>query len=102
VSRARTFLPRFAYLEEWLRDLAAAAAGCPDRILNEDAREYLEGTAEAREIHPVAAARALEAVEEARRLASGNVNPQLVVAGLVHDLREALGAGRRGGPPPST
>lgn len=98
VSKARTFLPRFAYLEEWLRDLAAAAAGAPDRVLNQDAREYLEKTARSLEIHPVAVARALDAVADARRMASGNVNPQLIVAGLVRELRDALRTGREGAP----
>jgi len=87
---ARALLERFDHLEEWLRDLAAAAAGQDGRVLNRDARDYLARIVREKGIHPVSAARALEPVEEARRLASGNVNPQLVVAVLVRELREIL------------
>ena len=59
-------------------------------MLNEDGRDYLVRMAEKRKIHPVAVARAFEPVEEAKRLASGNVNPQLIVAGLVQELRQIL------------
>lgn len=90
VSGARGLLDRFAHLEEWLRDLAAAAAGEEDHIVNRDAREYLARMVREKGIHPRAAARALEPVEEARRLASGNVNPQLIAAGLIRDLRRIL------------
>lgn len=89
-SGARGLLELFTHLEQWLRDLAVAASGEVDRVLNEDGRDYLRRMAEERKIHPVAVARAFEAVEEARLLASGNVNPQLIVAGLVRDLRRVL------------
>lgn len=90
VSGARGLLERFAHLEEWLRDLAAAAAGAEERIVNRDARPYLTRVVREKGIHPLAAARALEPVEEARRLASGNVNPQLIVAAMIRDLRSIL------------
>ncbi|MFP3948589.1 MAG: ATP-binding protein [Longimicrobiales bacterium] len=89
-SGARGLLDLFTHLEQWLRDLAAAAAGQDDRIINEDGRDYLVRIARDRKIHPVAVARAFEPVEEARLLASGNVNPQLIVAGLVQELRRTL------------
>ena len=89
-SGARGLLDLFTHLEQWLRDLAAAAAGEGERILNEDGRDYLVRIARDRKIHPVAVARAFEPVEEAKLLASGNVNPQLIVAGLVRELRRTL------------
>lgn len=89
-SGARGLLDLFTHLEQWLRDLAVAAAGEGERVLNEDGREYLVRMAEERKIHPVAVARAFEPVQEAKRLASGNVNPQLIVAGLVRELRQIL------------
>lgn len=93
VSGARGLDDHFGHLEEWLRDLAAAAAGRDDRVLNRDARDYLTRVARQKDVHPVDAARALEPVERARRLAAGNVNPQLIVADLVRDLRAILHGG---------
>jgi hypothetical protein len=46
----------------------------------------LDGTA----IHPSGIALAIEEVDEAREFARGNVNPQLVVSGLVRALRARL------------
>ncbi|MFW6175394.1 MAG: ATP-binding protein [Acidobacteriota bacterium] len=77
-------------LEVWIRDLAAVAAGSPDQVLNRDAAEWLGDTVRDRRIHARDAARALAAVEEAREAAAGNANPQLVVAGLLLDLRQTL------------
>ena len=37
-----------------------------------------------------AMAEALKAVEEAKEMAAGNVNPQLIVSGLTLDLRSTL------------
>ena len=83
-------MERFAHLEEWLRDLAAAASGREEQIVNRDAREYLTRMARQKEIHPLAVARTTEPVEKARSLAASNVNPQLIVAGLVRELRRIL------------
>ncbi len=90
VSGARGLLERFAHLEAWLRDLAAAAAGEDTRVVNRDAREYLRRVTKEKKIHPLAAARSLQPVEEAREMASGNVNPQLLVSGLIQELRQIL------------
>lgn len=90
VSQARGLRDRFAHLEEWLRDLGATAAGAEDRVLNQDALEYLSRVVREKGITALSAARAVGPVEEARRLAGGNVNPQLLVAGLVRELRETL------------
>lgn len=90
VSQARGLRDRFAHLEEWLRDLGAAAAGAEESVLNQDALDYLSRVVREKGITALSAARAVGPVEEARRLAGGNVNPQLLVAGLVRELRQTL------------
>jgi hypothetical protein len=74
----------------WLRDLAAAASGVEDVIRNRDAAAWLMRKVEERKVHPSGPSRALAAVERAREEASGNVNPQLLLAGLMLDMRRAL------------
>lgn len=90
VAGARGLLHLFAFVEEWIRDLAAAAADAPEKIVNLDARDYLERIVRERDIRPEDAARAMEVVEEAREQARGNVNPQLIVTGLSAGLRARL------------
>lgn len=85
---ARSLMELFAFVEEWLRDLAAVAAGAD--ALNADARETLERRIGETSLTPFDVARAFGCVERARQLALANVNPQLVVSGLVRDLRTAL------------
>jgi DNA polymerase III subunit delta' len=77
-------------LEAWLRDVGAAAAGATGALLNRDAEEWLAKTVRARDIHPLGAARAVTLVEEARAQAAGNVNPQLLLAGLLVGLNRTL------------
>lgn len=98
-AKARGLLDLFLFVEEWLRDLAAAATGAGDALVNADARDYLERTVRREEVSPLAVAEAIEAVEEARFLASGNVNPQLIIAGLLRELRRKL---RPGSPSPAS
>jgi len=88
-SGARGLLELLGFMEGWLRDLAAATVGAGDRILNQDALKWLTKTAQG-SIHPTGPARALNRVEEARLQASGNVNPQLLLAGLLMDLHQIL------------
>jgi len=79
-------------LEAWLRDLGRAAV-TPEgevRLLNQDAQDWLQRTVRDRSIHPVAPARALAQVQEAREQAAGNVNPQLLLFGLMARLRREL------------
>jgi len=95
-ARARTLLPLFDFLEEALRDLAAVAAGAGEHVLHHDARPMLEATLERARLHPAAIVDSLRCLDEARLMAAGNVNPQLVVAGLLADLRRAW---RGGGAP---
>lgn len=87
---ARELIPLFAFVEEWLRDLAAVAVGAGEGVLSPDAREHLAKVAEEAELQPVDLAGALTVLEEAREAARGNVNPQLIVSGVVRELRRAL------------
>lgn len=90
---ARSLLPTLSALEDWLRDLGAVAAGVPDRAIATDAVERLEALVRASGVRAEAVSRAIPAVDDAALQARGNVNPQLVVAGLVHALRDRLLAG---------
>jgi hypothetical protein len=87
---ARGLVDLFDFVEEWLRDLAAVAAGAPGSVLNHDATTELERRVREAGLAPFAAADAFDSVERARELARANVNPQLVVSGLVRDLSVAL------------
>lgn len=89
-SKARTLIPLMDALEVWIRDAAMIAADREDAVVNRDARAFLEKTLARREIHPAAFSDWVGVVEEARREAAGNVNPQLVVHGLVRRARTAL------------
>ena len=73
-----------------MRDLAAVAAGAREAVVNMDTVEFLAKAVRDHDIRPLAAARALDLVEEASEMAGGNVNPQLIVAGLMMDLRRTL------------
>lgn len=77
-------------MEEWLRDLAAVAAGAAGSVLNLDALDELEEHVARSGIAALGISLAFASVERARELARGNVNPQLVVSGLVRELRGAL------------
>ena len=85
---ARGLLDLFQVLEEWVRDLAAVLAGA--EAFHHDTREVLAKVAARSGLEGGRVPRALDAIERARGLARGNVNPQLVVAGLVLELGEAL------------
>lgn len=90
VSGSRGLGDLFTALEGWLRDLGAAAAGVSDAIVNDDARAPLLEAVRDGRVQPSQAARAMRAVDDARILAAGNVNPQLIVAGLIRDLQRCL------------
>ncbi len=91
---ARGLVDLFDFVEEWLRDLAAVASGAKDAVLNHDAVAELERRVRDSGIAPFAAADAFASVERARELAWANVNPQLVIGGLIRDLSGALRGGR--------
>ena len=85
---ARGLLDLFQVLEEWVRDLAAVLAGAD--AFHYDTKDVLSKLAARAGLDAKRVPRALAAIERARLLARGNVNPQLVVSGLVLELREAL------------
>ena len=58
--------------------------------MNQDALGYLRDAVERLPLHPAAVSEAVVTVERARREARGNVNPQLIVAGLVARLQQVL------------
>jgi DNA polymerase III subunit delta' len=89
-SKARSLLAQLEFVETALRDLATVAADAPDAILSSDAREFLERITREHALHPTFVAEALECVEGAKKMAAGNVNPQLILAGLTLDLRKTL------------
>lgn len=87
---ARTLIDLFNFVEEWLRDLAATAAGADALVIHRDALPRLQQYVSERSIEAVCVADAFAAVERARELARGNVNPQLVVSGLIRELRSTI------------
>ncbi len=87
---ARRLVELFAFVEEWLRDLGATAAGAEDQVCNRDAAQKLRECVQAASISAVDVPTAFAAVERARALARGNVNPQRVVSGLLRDLKRAF------------
>lgn len=78
------------FLAVWVRDLAAVAAGAPEVAVNGDAVADLRTLARKVPHAPAAAPRMLRLVDEARTLAYGNVNPQLILARLLRGLSEAV------------
>ncbi len=89
-TRSRGLMPLFELLEDALRDLSATAASTPEGLINTDREELLERIREGRDIHPLPVTRAFRHLEEAKELVAGNVNPQLIVAGLLTGIREEL------------
>jgi DNA polymerase-3 subunit delta' len=89
-SGARALLPLLGALDVWIRDLAAVAAGSEESVVNRDSVDYLRRQVEELSLHPAGVSAALPVVEAARGEARGNVNPQLVMAGLVDHLRSSL------------
>ena len=100
-SGARHLAELLDFLDLASRDLGALAAGAAEHTSNPDAVELLGGAAGDGSVHPADAARALAVIERARVLARGNVNPQLLVTGLIEELRRTLNGSpvRRGALP---
>jgi DNA polymerase-3 subunit delta' len=97
-QRALTFQPVGArglfelldFLEEWLRELALAAADSGrDQEAAGEAGVFHEILGRWR-IHPADVAGAFRRTDEAREMAAGNVNPQLLIFGLLQDIRTQL------------
>jgi hypothetical protein len=78
------------FLEECLSELVRVAAGLPLEAGTPQEAEFLRSVVDRWDLHPASVPLALETVDRARALAAGNVNPQLVIFGLLHDLRETL------------
>ena len=75
-------------VESWLRDCLVLSQGLPDLAVNRDAIDTTGPVA--RVMTPQAAVRALAAVDEARRLLSRYVTPQLAIEVMLFDIREVL------------
>lgn len=96
---ARGLVDLFAFAEEWLRDLAAVASGAEERVISQDALEHLRELVARTPLSASDVTAAFPALEEARELARGNVNPQLIVSGLLRRIRRSLRSPR---PSPTT
>jgi DNA polymerase III subunit delta' len=85
-----TFSDTLESLTVWLRDLAAAAAGAEDVLVNEDAREWLRVQAERHPRALAGLAAAIREVEGTLQLAQLNINPQLALAGLLRRIHRRI------------
>lgn len=74
----------------WLRDLMAAASGAEELVVNGGDVAMLSQVVRRRDIRPLGVGRALDRVQRAAELASGNVNPQLILADLLRGVRRDL------------
>lgn len=86
----RGLLDLLNFLEEALRDLAAQATDPGPESGHGPLPSPLDEAGTRWQLEPVSVAAAFGAVDKARALAAGNVNPQLVIFGLLHDLRSRL------------
>ena len=89
-TRSRGLMPLFELMEDALRDLSATASRTPKSLINGDREDLLERIRDGRDIHPVTVTKAFRHLEEAKEQVAGNVNPQLIVAGLLTGIREEL------------
>jgi DNA polymerase-3 subunit delta' len=87
---ARALGELFTFVEEWLRDLAAVAAGVKHAVWHQDSLAQLDRLVAQANLTSFHIALAFARVERARELALANVNPQLVVGSLIRDLGRAL------------
>ena len=74
----------------WLRDLMAAASGAEELVVNGGDVAMLSQVVRRRDIRPLGVGQALDRVQRAAELASGNVNPQLILADLLRGVRRDL------------
>ena len=89
-TRSRGLMPLFELMEDALRDLSATVSRTPEGLINGDRQDLLERIRDGRNIHPVTVTKAFRHLEEAKEQVAGNVNPQLIVAGLLSGIREEL------------
>ncbi len=87
---ARGKISLLSELEAWIRDLLATSAGQSESVINHEQVPALKKMLAGRTISPERAAHAIEYIEEAKILAQGNVNPQLLIPSLLLDLEQTL------------
>lgn len=87
---ARELVGLLGTLQLCIRDLAAVSLGQEERVVNTGELPYLRDSVRRLGLSPGRAAAAVEHVEAARKRALGNVNPQLLVSGLLLELEETL------------
>lgn len=87
---ARGLRDLFNFIEEGLAELARAASGLPLEGNSQKEADFFRKVVANWKIHPAFIPPAVEKVDQARNLAAGNINPQLVIFGLLHDLRKDL------------
>jgi len=90
---ARGMLDLFSFVEETLRDLAAVATGAEAEVLGKDLLSRLRGIATRSGVEAGLLSSTLPVLEDAREMARGNVNPQLIVSDLVGRLHRMLRPG---------
>jgi DNA polymerase III subunit delta' len=84
------FMDMLDFLSLWIRDLAAAAEGADDLIVNADARTRLGELVKKLPRASSGAAEALRHIEYARGLTTFNINPQLALASVLRAVGGAL------------
>lgn len=87
-----SFIDILDFLALWIRDLAAAAEGAEDLVVNIDARAHLAGMARRLPRASEGAAEALREIEYARGLTTFNINPQLALASVLRAIGAVLSA----------
>ena len=91
VAGARgTFSDTLESLTVWLRDLAAAAAGADEVIVNADATDWLRRQAATHRNAAAGVPAAIRDVDSTIQLAQFNINPQLALASLLRTLHQRL------------
>ena len=84
------FIDKLDFLALWVRDLAAAAEGADDLVVNVDARKRLKELANKLPYASKGAAEALMQIEYTRGLSTFNINPQLALASVLKSVGTAL------------
>jgi hypothetical protein len=97
-AAAREMLGQLDSFAEWLRDLLAVVSGASDQVSDPEGMPILNRIVEQRQIPAEGVITAIGRVAEARELAFGNVNPQLILADLLRRVQGDLGAEGRSQP----
>jgi DNA polymerase III subunit delta' len=84
------FSDTLEFLTIWLRDLAAAATGADEVLVNADAADWLKSVAGSEPAAAAGVPAAIREVQQTIQLAQLNINPQLALAGLLRSLRRHL------------